>query len=113
MTGPSKDFRVAIVGGGMSGIVCAIGLRNAGVHVEIFEQASSFQEVGAGVGLGPNALFPLKELGVLDAVLSKSDEEKPTMRSFRYISATGAHDLIYDYLAAPSDIGMGVYRNAS
>ncbi|KAG5730933.1 hypothetical protein E4T56_gene7112 [Termitomyces sp. T112] len=113
MVDPNKDFRVAIVGGGMCGVLCAVGLRKAGVHVEIFEQASSFGEVGAGVALGPNALFPLKELGVLDAVLSKSDEEKPTMRSFRYISATGAHDMIYDYPAAPSDIGMGVYRNAS
>ncbi|KAH0591171.1 hypothetical protein H2248_001267 [Termitomyces sp. 'cryptogamus'] len=39
MTGSSKDFRVAIVGGGMCGLVCAIGLAKAGVHVETFEQA--------------------------------------------------------------------------
>ncbi|KAG5724529.1 hypothetical protein E4T56_gene17434 [Termitomyces sp. T112] len=112
MTGSSKDFRVAIVGGGMCGLVCAIGLAKAGVHVETFEQATSFQEVGAGVSIGPNILFFLKDLGVLQAVLSKTNEQRPTMRAMRFISAAGPHELIYDYPATPDDVGLGVYRNA-
>lgn len=33
----SKDFKVAIVGGGMCGLACAVGLRRAGIPVDIFE----------------------------------------------------------------------------
>ena len=34
-----KDFTVAIVGGGMVGLICAIGLARAGVQVDVFEAA--------------------------------------------------------------------------
>ena len=34
-----KDFTVAIVGGGLCGLACAIGLRKAGVNVHIYEAA--------------------------------------------------------------------------
>ena len=37
----TKDFQVAIVGGGVSGLVCAIALQHAGVSVDIFEAAVS------------------------------------------------------------------------
>lgn len=33
----TKDFKVAIVGGGMCGLACAVGLRKAGIHVDVFE----------------------------------------------------------------------------
>lgn len=35
------DFRVAIVGGGICGLVAAIGLNKAGIKVDIFESAAS------------------------------------------------------------------------
>lgn len=35
----SKDFTVAIVGGGMCGLVCAYALKRAGIAVEVFEAA--------------------------------------------------------------------------
>ena len=37
-----KDFQVTIIGGGIVGLVCAIGLARAGVHVDIFEAAVCF-----------------------------------------------------------------------
>ena len=40
-TPATKDFQVAIVGGGVSGLVCAIALQRAGVSVDIFEAAVS------------------------------------------------------------------------
>lgn len=33
------DFRVAIVGGGICGLVAAIGLNKAGIRVDIYESA--------------------------------------------------------------------------
>ena len=37
----SKDFKVSIVSGGMCGLMCAVGLRRAGIAVEIFESTVS------------------------------------------------------------------------
>jgi len=34
-----KDFKVAIMGGGIGGLVLALGLARGGIHVDIFEQA--------------------------------------------------------------------------
>lgn len=34
-----KDFRVAIVGGGLCGLACAVYLLRAGIHVNVFESA--------------------------------------------------------------------------
>jgi 2-polyprenyl-6-methoxyphenol hydroxylase-like FAD-dependent oxidoreductase len=33
----TKDFNVAIIGGGMVGIVAAIGLSRAGINVDMYE----------------------------------------------------------------------------
>ena len=38
MTSP-RDLKVAIIGGGMCGLACAVGLVRAGIPVEIFEAA--------------------------------------------------------------------------
>ena len=37
----TKDFSVAIVGGGMCGLLTAIGLSRAGIEVDIYEAAVS------------------------------------------------------------------------
>ncbi|KAF2732245.1 FAD/NAD(P)-binding domain-containing protein [Polyplosphaeria fusca] len=49
-------FNVAIVGAGIGGLGLAIGLNHLGVPFTIYESAPAFSAVGAGVGLGPNAL---------------------------------------------------------
>lgn len=45
---------------------------------------------------GPNALRALDGLGVLEAVLSRSDETTPTKRPFRFLAGVGAHEHVYD-----------------
>ncbi|CAI6338777.1 unnamed protein product [Periconia digitata] len=57
-----KPFDIAIVGGGISGLTLAIGLLERGVPVTIYEAASRFGEIGAGVGFGPNAALAMKLL---------------------------------------------------
>lgn len=46
---------IAIVGGGISGVVLAIALERRGLNVQIYEQAHKFGEIGAGVAFSPNA----------------------------------------------------------
>ncbi|KAJ8106762.1 hypothetical protein OPT61_g9327 [Boeremia exigua] len=52
---PKKDYNLAIVGGGISGLCLAITLLRYDVPITVYEAASSFGEIGAGVYLGPNA----------------------------------------------------------
>ncbi|KAH7923897.1 FAD/NAD(P)-binding domain-containing protein [Leucogyrophana mollusca] len=108
----SKDFRVAIIGGGMCGLACAVALSRAGIQVDIYESASKFGEVGAGVGLGPNALRALDALGLMEAIMTKADQSTPTLRSFRFLSELPGHETIYDYPASERDVGLGIHRAA-
>lgn len=49
-------YEVAIVGGGIVGVIIAIGFLRRGVQVKIYEQASSFREIGAGISFTANAI---------------------------------------------------------
>jgi salicylate hydroxylase len=45
-----------IVGGGIGGLAGALACSRAGWQVRLFEQASEFSEVGAGIQMGPNVV---------------------------------------------------------
>ncbi|KAH9907031.1 mannitol 1-phosphate dehydrogenase 2 [Xylariomycetidae sp. FL2044] len=55
----TRPFDLAIVGGGITGLILAIGLLKHGIPLTIYESAASFGEIGAGVGFGPNAVRAL------------------------------------------------------
>lgn len=52
----AKDFEIAIIGGGIAGVTLAIGLHQRNIRCTLYEQSRSFREIGAGVGLAPNAV---------------------------------------------------------
>ncbi|KAI1148422.1 mannitol 1-phosphate dehydrogenase 2 [Nemania diffusa] len=52
----TKPFNLAIVGGGITGLTLAITLLQHNVPIAVYESASAFGEIGAGVGFGPNAV---------------------------------------------------------
>lgn len=54
-----EPFKVAIVGGGLGGVILAIGLLRRHVPVHIYEAAGGFGEIGAGVTMGPSAVTAL------------------------------------------------------
>jgi salicylate hydroxylase len=45
---PSLD--VAVVGGGLIGVITALGLVQRGIRVTVYERAAKFHELGAGIG---------------------------------------------------------------
>jgi 2-polyprenyl-6-methoxyphenol hydroxylase-like FAD-dependent oxidoreductase len=65
-----------IVGAGIGGLSAGIALRRAGWNIRIFERAQSPRELGFGVGLAPNAIAALRELGLADEVLARSFEPR-------------------------------------
>jgi salicylate hydroxylase len=63
-----SELKVAVVGGGIGGLVLALALRERGIGFEVYEQADELREIGAGVGLSANATRELRRLGLGDQV---------------------------------------------
>jgi salicylate hydroxylase/6-hydroxynicotinate 3-monooxygenase len=61
---PKKELEIAIVGAGIGGLTAAAALLRVGVRVQVYEQASAFARVGAGIQQSPNAVRLLRELGL-------------------------------------------------
>ncbi len=59
---------IHIIGGGIAGLAAAIAMARRGKDVVVYEKAPQFEEVGAGLQLGPNAVRALQALGAWDAV---------------------------------------------
>ncbi|TVY58140.1 6-methylsalicylic acid decarboxylase atA [Lachnellula suecica] len=54
---------IAIIGGGLGGLTLSIGLARHGIPHKIYESASAFAEIGAGIALAPNSITAL---GLID-----------------------------------------------
>jgi 6-hydroxynicotinate 3-monooxygenase len=59
-----RPLSIAIVGAGMGGLASAAALRRAGIDVAVYEQATQFARLGAGIQIGCNAMKVLRELGL-------------------------------------------------
>jgi 6-hydroxynicotinate 3-monooxygenase len=59
-----KPLSIAIVGAGMGGLATAAALRRLGIDVMVYEQASQFARIGAGIQIGCNAMKVLRKLGL-------------------------------------------------
>ena len=61
----TKQLSIAIVGAGMGGLAVAGTLRRAGfAKVAVYEQASRFTRLGAGIQMMPNSMKVLRGIGV-------------------------------------------------
>ncbi len=83
---------ITIVGAGIGGLTLALALEQRGIRAEIFEAASSFRPVGAGLVLALNAMQLYQRLGlveelraqgrILEALHITSPQLKPYSSSF-------------------------------
>ena len=74
-------MRVLIAGAGLGGLAAAGCLLVAGHDVEVYEQASEFGEIGAGIQQSANAMHVMRHLGVLDRLAALAF--RPTVTQFR------------------------------
>ncbi|KAK7063529.1 FAD/NAD(P)-binding domain-containing protein [Favolaschia claudopus] len=72
-TSSSVPLNISIVGAGIGGLAAAIALRRNGHHVKIFEASETKTEVGAGLGVQPNAWNILEQFGCVRENLKPSN----------------------------------------
>ena len=70
MTGRSPS--IAIVGAGLGGLTVAATLRLAGFDVRVYEQATRFGRIGAGIQMMPNSMKVLRRIGIEGRVRATS-----------------------------------------
>jgi salicylate hydroxylase len=64
----SDPLQIAIIGGGIGGLAAALALRARGQDVTVYEKAPTFSEIGAGIGMAPNALRLLDRIDIGERV---------------------------------------------
>lgn len=80
-------MRALIIGAGIGGPAAAVALQRAGIEPIICEaRAATASSTGLFLGLGINGMHVLRELGLLDEVLSRGAVPTPWLEFF---SATG------------------------
>ncbi|KZV73541.1 FAD/NAD-P-binding domain-containing protein [Peniophora sp. CONT] len=107
-----NDFTVAIVGGGLVGVLCAIGLGRAGIKVDVFEAATKYDDIGAGIGTGPNTVRIFEAMGILPDFLAALEDHN-VMPLLKFIRGADPHDEIFKYTDDVfKDGGLAVHRAA-
>ena len=67
-----KKLSIAVVGAGMGGLAVAATLRRAGIDVQVYEQASRFARIGAGIQMMPNSMKVLRGIGIEERLRATS-----------------------------------------
>ena len=61
---PKHLLSIAIIGAGLGGLAAAATLRANGIEVRVYEQASRFARIGAGIQMLPNSMKVLRRIGI-------------------------------------------------
>lgn len=75
------ESKIAIIGGGIGGLVSAISLKQKGFNnIQVFERRTEAQSIGAGFVVWANASWVLNKLGLLDEVAKLGGRLKQMQR---------------------------------
>ncbi|KAJ7440609.1 hypothetical protein FB451DRAFT_1415107 [Mycena latifolia] len=85
MTTAKRDFRVAIIGGGMCGLACAVGLRKRGIDAQVFEAADECAQGLEGARAAGDCV------GLVDA------SDRDVDREMIFVSGSGTHEPVHTY----------------
>ncbi|KAL4266019.1 FAD/NAD(P)-binding domain superfamily protein [Pleurotus pulmonarius] len=97
---PRARIRVAICGGGISGLCLAVALSKASnVEVNVYESAQRFSEIGAGVMIWSRTWRILEQMGLADA-FSRIAHAPPN----------GSMGIGFDYRRSDEPEGFDFYR---
>lgn len=66
-----KQTTITILGGGIAGLTTAIALQKINLNPTVFEASPELKPVGAGLGLGINAMMALDALGIRDQITAR------------------------------------------
>lgn len=105
MTRPK--IRIAIIGGGIGGLIAGLGLRKAGYDPVIYERTTAFGEVGAGISLSPNAVSGLESLGMTDFLATTANEP---LDQFLYHGENGDQLMAIDRRTCRATYGAAYYQ---
>lgn len=92
-----RPFRIAIVGGGIGGLFatlcihhhCTATPNTRPIQIDVYEQASEYKEIGAGVGVGVNAARLVHKIGLGDKLNAIAGHRTGIWISFRRYDTGG------------------------
>ncbi|KIY00007.1 uncharacterized protein Z520_04644 [Fonsecaea multimorphosa CBS 102226] len=68
-----QSLKICVIGAGMGGLTCALGLARAGFKdITVYEMASNLGFVGAGIQMAPNMARILDRFGVWDDIFKEA-----------------------------------------
>ncbi|KAI1327054.1 hypothetical protein F5Y16DRAFT_410570 [Xylariaceae sp. FL0255] len=90
-----NHIEVAIVGGGITGVILALALQKRNVSYKLYERAPAFTEIGAGIGFSPNAERALQVVDPAVYKLYKSvASTNPDIEWFTWIDGNRTNKII-------------------
>lgn len=101
----NKKIKVAVVGGGIAGLALTTQLiKHAHLEVHLYESASQFSEIGAGISFGANAVEAIHLLGLGKEYESIADQVKAPYTDIWFQWRNGYTD---EYLSASAAAHVG------
>lgn len=88
-----QPFRIAIIGGGLGGLYAALAIHYhcqlSQIQIDVYEQAAEYKEIGAGVGIGPNAAKLIENIGLGDEARKIAGKRNDIWITFRRYDTGG------------------------